>query len=75
MSGVAFGWFGYVWIRSVLNDRDIRIHNDVVVQMLVFQALCSLGLLGPVANTAHIMGAVAGMALAALESLRRFLSV
>lgn len=68
MSGVLYGLFGYVWARS---SRDpfggLTIAQDDVMMMLFWGALCFTGLLGPVANTAHLCGMLTGGAVGLLE--------
>ncbi len=68
MSGVLYGLFGYVWARS---RRDpfggLLISQDNVMMMLFWGALCFSGLLGPIANTAHLVGMLVGGAIGLIE--------
>lgn len=72
MSGVVYGLFGYIWIRSrrdpecgyMLDDRNIVI-------MLAWFFLCMTGLVGSIANWAHGGGLILGMILGYLSSALR----
>jgi GlpG protein len=72
MSGVVYGLLGYVWIRGKFDVASgLFVHPSTVNMMLIWLVLCYTGLLGPVANTAHIVGLVLGIAWGYLSSLRR----
>ena len=63
MSGVVYGLFGYVWIRGKLDPGSgLFMHKSTVTMMLIWLVLCFTGLLGPVANLAHVFGLLIGMA-------------
>jgi GlpG protein len=64
MSGVVYGLFGYIWIRS-RRDPLSRYHMDdqTVLLMIVWFFVCLFDLVGPVANTAHGVGLLVGMAI------------
>ncbi len=58
------GLFGYVWMKSEFDRAaGIVIPRSSVTMMLVFVGLCMTGLIGPIANAAHISGLVMGMLL------------
>jgi GlpG protein len=69
MSGVDTGLFGYIWMKSRYDPRsNISISPNTVTFMLVYLALCSLGVMEKlfgihVANWAHGAGLVAGMVI------------
>jgi GlpG protein len=64
ISGVVLGMFGYAWMKSEFDPAaGIAIPRSSVTMMLVFVGLCMTGLIGPIANAAHIGGLVTGMLL------------
>jgi GlpG protein len=74
MSGVVYGLLGYIWIRGKFDPGSgLYLHPSTVNMMLIWFVLCYtnfLGAIGPVANTAHAVGLVAGMSWGYLSSLR-----
>ena len=71
MSGVVYGLLGYVWIRGKLDPASgLFLHQSTVVMMMIWLVLCFTGLLGPVANYAHLAGLLMGMAWGYVSSLR-----
>ncbi|MBC8096585.1 MAG: rhomboid family intramembrane serine protease [Akkermansiaceae bacterium] len=64
MSGVVYGLAGYVWIRGKF-DRGSGLFLDPqsVIILLVWLVICYTGIMGPVANTAHLVGLISGMLL------------
>ena len=70
MSGVVYGYFGYLWIRGLFNPAfGVRLAPPVVYLLLGWFALAWSGLLEllfnlRVANTAHTAGLASGIALA-----------
>ena len=61
MSGVVYGLFGYVWIRGKLDPGSgLFIHPSTVTMMLIWLVLCFTGLMGHVANLAHLFGLLIG---------------
>ncbi|MCE9552847.1 MAG: rhomboid family intramembrane serine protease [Planctomycetes bacterium] len=72
MSGIGFGLFGYIWMKSRFDPgAGIYAPPDLVVQFLVFLVVCMLGWLGSIANAAHVGGMVVGMAIAYVPVLWR----
>lgn len=64
MSGVVYGLFGYIWIRARRDPLSRYFMDDqTVLLMLVWFFVCLMGLVGPIANTAHGVGLVVGMAI------------
>ncbi|MCA8999931.1 MAG: rhomboid family intramembrane serine protease [Planctomycetaceae bacterium] len=64
MSGVGYGLFGYIWMRSRFFPWDgFALDSQTVTLWLMFFLLCLTGLLGPIANAAHFGGLVMGMAI------------
>ncbi|WP_254510932.1 rhomboid family intramembrane serine protease [Anatilimnocola floriformis] len=79
MSGVNYGLFGFIFVRSyVLQDRSYFLHSTTSLLMFGWLLVCfasnygviNLGL-GSVANTAHVAGMLAGMALGYVPQLVR----
>jgi GlpG protein len=66
MSGVVYGLFGFVWMKTVYEPGSgLYISPGNVALLLVWLVLCMTDLMvrwiGPVANTAHVVGLVMGM--------------
>jgi GlpG protein len=62
LSGVVFGLFGFAWMRGRLDpSAGFRLSQNFVTLSLLWLVVCTLGVLGPIANTAHVAGLVAGM--------------
>lgn len=62
ISGVVYGLFGYVWMKSRFQpEQGMYIHPNTVFMLLAFFAICFTGLMGPVANTAHAAGLAMGV--------------
>ena len=71
MSGVVYGLLGYVWIRGKLDPGSgLFLHRSTVVMMMIWLVLCFTGVLGPIANYAHLAGLLMGMAWGYVSSLR-----
>jgi GlpG protein len=62
MSGVVYGLAGYVWLRGKY-DRASGLYLDAqsVQWLLIWLVVCYTGLLGRVANTAHLTGLIIGV--------------
>ncbi|TWU41034.1 rhomboid family intramembrane serine protease [Novipirellula artificiosorum] len=64
-SGAVFGLFGYLWIRPTLDPSyPIHMPPSNVMLMLGWLVLCMTGMVGNIANGAHLGGLLAGMAAA-----------
>jgi GlpG protein len=63
MSGVVYALAGYIWIRGRY-DRGSGLHLSPqnVAILLIWLVVCYTGVVGPVANDAHLAGLVTGMA-------------
>jgi GlpG protein len=61
MSGVNYALFGYIWFRSRGGRAGYMIHPNSVFMMLGWLVVCMTGALGPVANTAHVVGLAVGV--------------
>lgn len=65
MSGVGFGLFGYIWMKSRFDPAaGIYCPPDLVVQFLIWLVLCMTGAIGQIANAAHVGGMLVGMVIA-----------
>jgi GlpG protein len=64
MSGVVYGLFGYIWAHS-RNDPKAKVDVDdgTVKVMIIWLFVCMTGAFGPIANTAHLVGLIAGVAI------------
>lgn len=73
MSGVLYGLFGYVWARShLVPNSGMSLSQDSIVIMLIWLVVCAMGLIGSVANTAHVAGLAAGAIFAFIEAQPRY---
>ncbi len=62
MSGVVYGFLGYIWIREKFDPAaKLSLNPSVVTMMIVWFFLCLTGFMGPVANAAHAGGLGTGM--------------
>lgn len=69
MSGVVYGLLGYIWMRGKFDlASGLFLHKNTVLMMLAWLVLCFTGLLGGVANMAHLFGLLTGMAAGFLFS-------
>ncbi len=72
MSGVVFGLFGYVWMKSEFDPAaGFRITRSTIAMMLGWLVLCFTGWIGPIANAAHTVGLIAGILLGYGPVIRR----
>ena len=63
MSGVVYGLLGYCWMRGRFDlTSGLFVHNQTVIMMTVWFFMCLFGAMGPIANAAHGVGLVAGIA-------------
>jgi GlpG protein len=71
MSGVIFGLFGYIWVRGKLDPASglIMDRRSATIQ-IIWLVLCLTGLVGPIANGAHLSGLVMGAAWGWLSGLK-----
>jgi GlpG protein len=64
MSGVIFGLFGYVWMKMRFEPHlGMGMSQQAFVLSLIWMVLCFTGLVGSIANGAHVCGLIAGMLL------------
>lgn len=61
-SGAVYGLIGFAWAYGEYNPRGyVRLSGQSVQLALIWMVLCFTGMLGPVANGAHLGGLVAGL--------------
>ena len=64
MSGVVFGLFGYIWMRSKFDpESGFFLHPNTVFLMIGWFFICMTGYVGSIANMAHGVGLGVGMIL------------
>ena len=64
MSGVVYGIFGYAWMKSRFDSAaGIFIPPNLVVWLILWLFICMTGYIGNIANTAHVVGLLTGMAI------------
>lgn len=67
VSGVVYCLFGYVWIRGRMDySFGLQLPSQTVYIMVGWLFLCMTGVMGPVANAAHLVGLLIGVAMAAI---------
>jgi len=63
MSGVVYGLLGYVWMQGKFNPASgLALQRQTVTLMIIWFFLCLSGFMGNIANTAHAVGAIVGIA-------------
>lgn len=66
MSGVVYGLLGYVWMKGRYEPHlRLALAPNTMVYMLVWLVVCMTGVVGPIANTAHVVGLLTGIAIGA----------
>lgn len=72
MSGVNYALIGYAWIRGRYDPgAGVNLDRQSLIWALIWFAACFTGFVGPIANTAHGVGLVLGMAWAFVDSKRK----
>jgi GlpG protein len=65
MSGVVYGLFGYVWIKQRFEPHlGLGLNEQSAMIMLAWLVICMTGMIGHVANAAHVAGLLSGAAIA-----------
>ncbi len=65
MSGVDYGLFGYLWVKGRMEpESGLGVPQQTVTVMLIWYALCVVGVIPNVANWAHGVGLVTGVTIA-----------
>jgi len=70
MSGVLYALAGYIWMRGKYNPSSgLYLDRQNVVYLLVWLVVCYTRIMGPVANTCHVVGLLVGMAWGGLAAI------
>jgi len=68
ISGVICGLFGYIWMKGLYEpEQGMILHPNTITFVLLWLALCMTGMVGPIANAAHVVGLVIGVAFGVLR--------
>lgn len=71
MSGVNYGLFGFILLRSRLHPNpEFSMNSQTVAWMLIWLVVCFTGAVGPVANAAHLVGFLSGAAIGAGNAIQ-----
>lgn len=74
MSGVVYALFGHAWMHTHYDPGGPwRLRGNIVPVMLIWLLVCMTGILGPIANGAHLGGLVIGMAIGVIPHARHAL--
>jgi GlpG protein len=66
MSGVVYALIGYAWMKGKFQPEEgMYLDRSSIVIAMVWLVLCMTPLLGDIANTAHVVGLVIGLAFGA----------
>jgi len=72
MSGVLYGLFGYLWMKSRYEPGlGLSLNPRAILWMIAWLFLCMTGTLGNVANTAHVAGLIVGVVIGVAPHLWR----
>ena len=65
MSGVVYALFGYIWIKQRYQSQlGLGVNQETTLIMIGWLLICMIGVLGDVANAAHVVGLIAGAVIA-----------
>ena len=68
LSGVGYALFGYLWMKGQYEPEQAMIlHPNTITTMLLWLVLCMTGWVGPIANAAHVVGLLVGVAFGVLR--------
>jgi GlpG protein len=67
-SGVVYALFGYIWMKGLYEpEQGMIMHPNTITIMIAWLFLCMTGLVGSIANAAHVVGLVVGVMLGLLR--------
>lgn len=70
MSGVVYGILGYIWIKQQYEPASgFQLQSFTFIILIGFMVIGFLGVIGGIANWAHLGGLIAGMAIAYIPVL------
>ncbi len=76
MSGVVYGLLGFLFVRKHFEPAfPIQLNNAIMQFMLIWLVLGFTGLLGPIANAAHLGGLIIGAIIGYVTAKKRKLHV
>ena len=68
LSGVNYALFGYAWLAGKRRPHEhIGVDPQTALILFAWLVLCMTGMLGPIANAAHVAGLLVGIAVAQLN--------
>jgi GlpG protein len=72
MSGVLYGLFGYLWVKSVFEpELNLSVDPTTVAILIIWFVVCLTGILGPIGNVAHAAGLTGGLVIGYASTLWR----
>lgn len=71
-SGVVYAFFGYAWLKGKLQPYEgLGVSQQTIGMMMAWLVLCMIGVLGNIANAAHVAGLLVGVIFGAWPTLVR----
>ncbi len=68
LSGVAYAFFGYLWMKGQYEpEQGMILPQSTISMMLFWLFVCMTGMVGPIANAAHVVGLLVGVAFGVLR--------
>jgi len=74
MSGVDFALFGYLVAKTLYApEPGLRLPQDTIISMLIWLAICMTGMIGSIANTAHVAGLGVGFLIGVMPRVLKLI--
>jgi GlpG protein len=68
LSGVGYALFGYLWMKGQYEpEQGMILHPNAITAMLMWLVFCMTGWVGPIANAAHVVGLIVGVAFGVMR--------